>query len=327
MRHQRNVEGLRQNAQKKRQEAIARTEQGIKQLIRECRPVNFKTVAEIAEVSTAWLYKEPEIKERIEYLREQQTRTKKSVPPQQKATEASKDAKYQALKQRLQKVEAENRGLRDHLEAIHGRHRLLAQENEVQGKEIERLTKLLNEAKAEIEAFKKNSSPKHQTNDYLTSSSSGESTKPKSKVTPLTNRKAARLRISDKLQSKLDGLGIRLNSTLEAAIKSVSEDVALSAIASLHAASASSEVQNPAGFLVAAIKGSWMPNEGYEHKVEMDLFNKWYPIAQSLKLVNAATQIDGVQHVLMAFDEWMPFSKILAKYPLDKLQEMINRER
>ncbi len=325
MRHQRNVEGLRQNAQKKRQEAIARTEEGIKQLIRECRPVNFKTVAEIAEVSTAWLYKESEIKERIEYLREQENRKKKPVPPQQKATEASKDAKYQALKQRLKKVETENRGLRDHLEAIHGRHRLLAEENEVQGREIERLTKLVNEAKAEIEAFKKNSTPKQHTNDYLTSSSSGESPKPKSKVTPLTNRKAARLSISDKLQFELDELGIRLNSTLEAAIKSVSEEVALSAIASLNAASASSEVQNPAGFLVAAIKGSWIPNEGYESKVEMNVFNEWYPIAQSLKLVNAATQIDGVQHVLTAQEEWIPFSKMIAEYTLEKLKALASR--
>ncbi len=39
MRHERNVEGLRQNAQKKREEAIARTEEGIKQLIREGRPL------------------------------------------------------------------------------------------------------------------------------------------------------------------------------------------------------------------------------------------------------------------------------------------------
>ena len=152
--HERNVEGLRQNAQKKRQEAISRTEEGIKQLVKEGRSVNFKTVAEVADVSTAWLYKESEIKTRIEYLREQGGDKKKSVHAQQKATEASKDAKYQALKQGLEQVEAENRGLRDHLEAIHGRQRVLVDENETQCREIERLTKLLNEANAEIEIFK-----------------------------------------------------------------------------------------------------------------------------------------------------------------------------
>jgi len=62
--HERN-EGLRQNAQKKRHEAIERTEQGIK-FLREGRAVNFKTVAEVAGVST---YKEPQIKERIESSR------------------------------------------------------------------------------------------------------------------------------------------------------------------------------------------------------------------------------------------------------------------
>jgi len=42
---QRNVEGLRQNAQKKRQEALEKVEQGIRKLLKEGRTVNFNTVA------------------------------------------------------------------------------------------------------------------------------------------------------------------------------------------------------------------------------------------------------------------------------------------
>ncbi|WP_193198648.1 DUF6262 family protein [Nostoc sp. MG11] len=77
MNHDRNVEGLRQNAYRKRLEAIEKTEKGIQKLLQEGKSINFKAVAEAAEVSTAWLYKEPVIKERIQILRDQNTKKKK----------------------------------------------------------------------------------------------------------------------------------------------------------------------------------------------------------------------------------------------------------
>jgi hypothetical protein len=116
MKQERNVEGLRQNAQKKRQQAIARTEQGIKQLMKEGKVITFKAVSEIAEVSSAWLYKEPEIKARIEYLREQGN--KKKLLPKPKAFDASKDAMIRILKDRISKLDIENKELRQQLEVI-----------------------------------------------------------------------------------------------------------------------------------------------------------------------------------------------------------------
>ena len=121
MKHERNVEGLRQNAQKKRQEAIKRTDVGIQQLLKEKRPINFKSVAEVAGVSTAWLYKEPEIKTRIERLREQGSLSSKKAPPKQRASDASKDAIIKTLKDRCGKLDAEVRGLREQLEVVYGR--------------------------------------------------------------------------------------------------------------------------------------------------------------------------------------------------------------
>ncbi len=121
MKHERNVEGLRQNAQKKRHEAIKRTDVGIQQLLREKRSVNFKTVAEVAGVSTAWLYKEPEIKARIERLREQESSSSKKAPPKQRTSDASKDAIIKTLKDRCGKLDAEVRGLREQLEVVYGR--------------------------------------------------------------------------------------------------------------------------------------------------------------------------------------------------------------
>ncbi|NEU75467.1 hypothetical protein PI95_023635 [Hassallia byssoidea VB512170] len=273
MKHQRNVEGLRQNALKKRQEAFDRVEAAIKQLIKENRSINFKTVAEVAEVSTAWLYKEPEIKSRIEHLREAGTRKQKSVPSLQKATDASKDAKYQTLKRRVQDIEAENRGLREHLEAIHGRQRVLADENEVLLREVERLTKSLSEAYKEVERLKQKSQllqqcPSNlevtdQEGSFHLSASSGnvphKVDSAKEKITAISTRKSPSTNVSTKIQAELDTLEIQLNLTLKKTISSVSEKATLLAIEALKEAQSKAEVPNPAGFLVRAIKEEWIP--------------------------------------------------------------------
>ena len=115
---QRNVEGLRQNARKKRQEALEKVEQGIRQLLKEGRTVNFNTVAQAANVSKAFLYKELEIKERIELLRQQGT--KKAPEFKQRASDASKDAIIRNLRERVKKLEAEVKGLRKQNEVAYG---------------------------------------------------------------------------------------------------------------------------------------------------------------------------------------------------------------
>jgi predicted RNase H-like nuclease (RuvC/YqgF family) len=117
VKQERNVEGLRQNAQKKRQQAIERTEQGIKQLMKEGRAITFKAVSEVADVSSAWLYKESEIKAKIEHLREQGS--KKKLPSKQKASDVSKEAMIRTLKDKISKLDAENQELRKQLEVIY----------------------------------------------------------------------------------------------------------------------------------------------------------------------------------------------------------------
>ncbi|MFN6501552.1 MAG: DUF6262 family protein [Nostoc sp. DedQUE01] len=161
MKHERNIDGLRRNAQKKKEEALQRTCKAIQQLISEARPINFKTVSEVAGVSTAWLYKEEQIKERIENLREQGIREQKLVDPKQQVTNTYHEPKYLVLKNKFQAVEAENHELRtqnqelhNQLEASYTRERALANENEAKQSKIDRLTKLLSETQAEIERLK-----------------------------------------------------------------------------------------------------------------------------------------------------------------------------
>jgi uncharacterized protein YceH (UPF0502 family) len=70
-------------------------------------------------VSTAWLYQHPEIRERIEHLREQRSLHAGSAP-KMRASDASKDAMQTALRQRVKQLEAENRELKQQLEVVYG---------------------------------------------------------------------------------------------------------------------------------------------------------------------------------------------------------------
>jgi Family of unknown function (DUF6262) len=119
MAHERNIEGLRQSAQLRHQRTMQKLEEGISRLLSEGRPVNFNTVAEVAGVSTAWLYQQPQIRGRIEHLRAQQP-DHHGRGLASKASDASKDAMLAALRQRVKQVEAENRELRRQLEVVYG---------------------------------------------------------------------------------------------------------------------------------------------------------------------------------------------------------------
>jgi hypothetical protein len=118
---ERNTSGLKEAQHKKRLSALARAEEGIKKLLREGKPVNFESVAEVGGVSRAWLYRQPELKERIEHLRGHKPA---KLPLQQRASDASKEAMIAALRQQLKELRSENQELKRQIEVVYG----LAQE-------------------------------------------------------------------------------------------------------------------------------------------------------------------------------------------------------
>jgi len=119
MTHERNVDGLRKSAQLRHQQALQRADEGIRRLLHDGRPVNFTTVAEVAHVSTAWLYQQTELRERIEHARTQYT-ARALPPPKIRASDASKEAMLAALRIRVKQVEAENRELKQQVEVLYG---------------------------------------------------------------------------------------------------------------------------------------------------------------------------------------------------------------
>ena len=118
---ERNTLGLRAHAQEKAVKTARRAEEAIARLLKEQRPINFKTVAETAGISTAWLYGNEALKQRIMHLRLQQVpAVQVKIPSREQASNASKDAMIAALRQRIQKLEKENRELKQQVEVANG---------------------------------------------------------------------------------------------------------------------------------------------------------------------------------------------------------------
>jgi hypothetical protein len=117
----RNTDGLHANTQEKATQTKQRAEAALALLLREHRPINFKTVAETARISTAWLYANEEIKQRILHLRTQQApKAPVQLPPKELASDASKDAMIAALRKRVKDQEAEIRELRKQVQVAYG---------------------------------------------------------------------------------------------------------------------------------------------------------------------------------------------------------------
>lgn len=117
----RNTGGLRKTAQEKALATKHRVEEAIRILVKEKRTINFKTVAETAHVSTAWLYGNDDIKMQIFHLRSQQIpKVQVRIPKQEQASNASKDAMIAALQKRVKEQATKIRELEKQLEVATG---------------------------------------------------------------------------------------------------------------------------------------------------------------------------------------------------------------
>jgi hypothetical protein len=114
---QRNTAGLALHAQNRREQKRQSVEQALAMLLREQKSVNFNTVAKTAAVSKAYLYSQPDLRERIDALREQELaqRLRQSSAHPSGKTDAGKDLVILAKDRRIKELEAENRKLQQQL--------------------------------------------------------------------------------------------------------------------------------------------------------------------------------------------------------------------
>lgn len=113
-----NIDGLRQSAQRRSQTVMEKAQSAIRRMQAEEASINFRTVAARAEVSTAWLYKTKTLRDRIMRLR--------SVPktPVDNDTNGrrliSQERVIATLRLRIKQLEVRNGELKEQLERAYG---------------------------------------------------------------------------------------------------------------------------------------------------------------------------------------------------------------
>ena len=291
------IDNLKQAQATRKQDSLNRVNEAISQLQKRHEKINFRNIASVANVSVSYLYKYPEIKQRIAEIRNEQS---SMVYQQLKPTVSTSQVKVQArLKERIKGLENENKELRRKNEALAGQVYRVHQLNEL----IERQQSTIEDLESRLEQCSLN-------NPKLSS-----------KITPITQKRTKKLLESrSKIDSELKTLNIRINSTLSKLIDNNPEEVVLNAISSLKEGLSNKTVRNKTGFLVKAIENQWIANDNFEDKVEQDIFNEWFLLANSQGLVLASTKFDAILHVLTPDDEWIPFEKMISKYPLEMLK-------
>lgn len=300
------IAALKSAAEQKKKQASDNLEKAIHKLTQEHQPITFANIAREAGLSVSYLYKYPEIKERIDILRRQQLKAIKPTQPQ-KASDDSKAVIIYQLRERSKKLEVEIEGLRRVNEGIAGRLYHLQSTDDL----AERLKSENAQLKSE------NTELKRQLEETcLTHVNSSVTLIENSKVTSLDERRGGRSDISDNVKQQLDSIGIKLNATLTKAIKSASEITVLNAIKAFREAVASSKIEKPGAWLKKAIEEGWIPNEEIKQQSELNVFNQWYALAQKKKLVLASQNTSSGIMIYTSDEKWLPFQEMLVKYPI-----------
>jgi hypothetical protein len=118
--HIRNTEGLVEFSQKKQQETALKVDKAIQELIKLKGKINFNSVAAEAGVSKAYLYKHPEIRDRIDTLRKQQEGLPSPGQVKRVMTDARKDVLIAAKNRHVKELQDEIKRLKDILKHRYG---------------------------------------------------------------------------------------------------------------------------------------------------------------------------------------------------------------
>jgi len=293
----RKIEALQEAAAQKSQESLDRVEKALEKMIKQGLTINFKTVADTANVSTAYLYKTPEIREKIETIRDQQKN--QSNPQKPVASDNSKAVIISNLREEVKRVRSEleefkkiNQTLTGKLYQLQSADNLaerLKQENESLRQQVAQLTQSLTECENKLPQ----------------------------KVTPITEAK--RNQVSERIKTALTSAGIQVNPTLTKVIKTAKEETVLDAIEAYKEAIASGNIDRPGGWLKRAIEEEWKSNGAGQAKTELEIFNEWFSAAKKKGLVMASQQTkDGIM-ICSSKGEWIPFGEMLTLHPLNTL--------
>lgn len=111
-----NTEGITKYSKKKTEEAVMKVEKVIKDLIQGQQMINFNIVCTKSGVSKSFLYKNLELRDRIERLRKQQIGLQSSKHLKRQTSDSSKDVIIAVLQSKNEQLKKENKELKFQLQ-------------------------------------------------------------------------------------------------------------------------------------------------------------------------------------------------------------------
>lgn len=349
----RDTSGIKQAAQHKRLQTLARAEEGIQQLIRLGEPVTFATVADIANVSTSWLYNQPELVERITVMRSQQPKKQVTPTPIQTASSfPAQDKMIQSLRSQVKALKAEAQALTQQLEAFEEMtitptkgsagelQRMLSQalrDLEREKQKNRRLQAQVRELKSQLapESHQVVATPEGEQFGDLKieqgSPSIGKSVSaldlPDSSVLLSQPRL---VELSPAVAKGLEEIQLKPNKGVRDAMAELTEEQVLAAIAAFkeQASKPGKIIQSKLAYFAGLLQRQAEPNE--EEAQDKNAFSEWFDLAHALGLVLGSTT--NQKGELVCFDkegESYSFRDYwLQKYPIVELErradELIN---
>jgi hypothetical protein len=116
-----NTSGLLKTAAEKKEKALKKVENSIKEMVKNQQRINFNTVAEHSGVSKTYLYQNKDFKSRIISLRSQQEVLYNPKQTKRNMTDNSKDIIIESLRRKLKELEKERDELKDQLKLYLGK--------------------------------------------------------------------------------------------------------------------------------------------------------------------------------------------------------------
>ena len=311
MSNERKIEALKEATERKRQEALDKTNQAINTLVKKGQPITFTSVAKEAGVSTAYLYKYDELKNRIQQLQQQQKGQLKPQSPQP-ASDKSRQVIVNQLRERIKKLEIENRDLRHQIAVVYGQLSTLQSHNA----ELDKLQMSNAQLKTENQQLIEQLSNCQSQLAQASTSTPTVANQPDSKVTVLADKRHAKVTLDESIQQALSTLGVKMNSTLTKVIKSAPLPVVLNAIAALKEAISSGRIERPGGWLKTAIEAQWIPNESLltsPTNTSQSTFREWYDLAKAYGVIKTFREEDGVIMIQENGGQWYNYENYVAK--------------
>ncbi len=315
MKSPKQLEALQAATQKKKQETFDKVLQAIVKLTQQGQCINIPTVAKSAGVSTVYLYKHSDLKNRIKELQAKQEKTQPPSKQPQPASHKSQANLVSQLRQEVIKLRNLNVELKEQIEVAYGQ---LAQFHELKD-ENQRLKNDLQQAMDLLDQYRE------QSKDLLSIVEKEENTLPYGNVTSIHQKRKQNLTtaLSDVISLGLKS--IRISKPTRQIIELIgfkTEQEVLESIAVVKEAIEAGTVRNPARYFVSALQHGWTPNvldELQQVSPDFKQVTQWFDLARAKGVVLASTKVEGKIMVYGIDGEAKPFSWWLEQYPIQDL--------